>query len=48
MMVAHELLRKEESEWAPYIDILPTDFQTPIFYSAEKFQVFFKLISLIV
>ena len=40
IMVAHEVLRGEESDWAPYLDILPPTFQTPLFYSIEQLQVF--------
>ncbi|KAI3415758.1 hypothetical protein GPALN_005342 [Globodera pallida] len=38
MSVAHEVLRGSESEWAPYFNMLPSTFFTPIFYTEEQFQ----------
>lgn len=38
--VAHEVLRGQESKWAPYFDVLPANFQTPIFYTENQLQVF--------
>lgn len=39
MVVAHEVLKDESSQWAPYLNILPNNFTTPIFYSLEQLQV---------
>jgi hypothetical protein len=39
LTIAHERLRGKESEWAPYINILPSKCQTPIFYNVEQIQV---------
>ncbi|KAI1730636.1 clathrin adaptor complex small chain domain-containing protein [Ditylenchus destructor] len=38
MVVAHEVLKDESSQWAPYLSILPNNFTTPIFYSLEQLQ----------
>lgn len=37
MIIAHEVLRGSDSQWAPYFDILPSTFQTPIFYTEQQF-----------
>jgi len=38
MVLAHEVLRGEKSPWRPYIQLLPSRFTTPLFYSLEQLQ----------
>jgi len=38
MVLAHEVLRGEKSPWHPYIQLLPSRFTTPLFYSLEQLQ----------
>ena len=38
IILAFEILSGDESQWKPYLDLLPTSYTTPIFYNIEQLQ----------
>lgn len=38
LVMLYEYLQGDTSQWKPYIDILPTSFDTPIFWSQEELK----------
>jgi histone-lysine N-methyltransferase SETD3 len=34
-----ETMRRSESKWAPYINILPSTYTTPLYYTVEQLQL---------
>lgn len=40
ILLAHEILKGEDSFWKPYFDLLPNKIKTVLFYSLEDFKVF--------
>lgn len=39
ILLAHEILKGDDSFWKPYFDLLPNKINTVLFYSLEQFQV---------
>lgn len=39
ILLAHEVLKEEDSYWKPYFNLLPNKMNTVLFYSLEQFQV---------
>ncbi|TLS30192.1 hypothetical protein PpBr36_03253 [Pyricularia pennisetigena] len=36
LVMMYEHLRRDPSPWRPYLDVLPTEFETPMFWSGEE------------
>lgn len=39
LMLVCELLKGDESRWAPYLNVLPATFSTPLFFTEEEMEL---------
>lgn len=39
MILAHEILLEDKSQWNAYLNLLPASYTTPLFYSIEQLKV---------